>query len=188
MTTDSSVVRILGIAGSLRMNSYNRMALEAARELAPPGTEFETAAIGDLPLFDQDLELQLPEPVARFKAAVARADAVLFVSPEYNHSIPGVLKNAIDWGTRPSGASAWTGRTAAIMGASPGRFGTVHMQAHLRHVLVNLGMHAVVQPEVFIAQAAQQFDAGGRLADEKTRALVGRLLAALVDLTRRLRS
>ncbi len=187
MTTDRTV-RILGIAGSLRAASYNRMALRAAGELLPPDTVFETVGIGDLPLFDQDLELQLPEPVARFKAAIGRADAVLFASPEYNYSVPGVLKNAIDWATRPSGANVLSGRTAAVMGASPGRFGTARMQYHLRQVLLSAGMQTVTAPEVMIALAAQQFDADGRLADEKTRALVAKLLAALADLTRRLRA
>ena len=187
MTTDRTV-RILGIAGSLRMGSYNRMALAAARELAPPGTEFETAEIRDLPHYDQDLEIQLPEPVTRFKEAVGRADAVLFVSPEYNYSIPGVLKNAIDWGTRPSGANAWAGRTAAIMGASPSARGTVRMQLHLRQVLLGIGMQAVIKPEVMISEAARRFDAEGRLTDEQTRALVGKLLESLAGLTRQLRS
>ena len=114
---------------------------------------------------------------------------MLFVSPEYNYSIPGALKNAIDWGTRPPAANVWRGRTAAIMGASPGMLGTARMQYHLRQVLVNLGMQAVLQPEVMIAQAAQKFDVeSGRLTDEKTREMVAKLLAALADLTRRLRA
>ena len=184
--TDNDTVRILGIAGSLRAGSFNRMALKAAAELLPPGVEFETAEIGELPLFNQDIENDPPEPVTRFKAAVERADAVLFVSAEYNYSIPGVLKNAIDWGTRPPAKHVWRGRTAAVMGASPGMLGTARMQYHLRQVMINLGMQAVIQPEVMIAQAAQKF-ADGRLADEKSREMTAKLLAALADLTRRLR-
>ena len=187
--SETTTVRILGIAGSLRAASFNRMALHAAGELLPPDCEWDTAEIGELPLFNQDIEQQPPEPVAVFKAAVARADAVLFVSPEYNYSIPGVLKNAIDWGTRPATANVWRGKVAAIMGASPGMLGTARMQYHLRQVLVNLGMQAVLQPEVMIAQAAQKFDVeSGRLTDEKTREMVAKLLAALADLTRRLRA
>jgi chromate reductase len=183
----TDTVRILGIAGSLRAASFNRMALKAAGELLPPGATFETAEIGELPLFNQDIENDPPEPVTRFKAAIARAEAVLFVSAEYNYSIPGVLKNAIDWGTRPPGTNAWAGRTAAIMGASPGMLGTARMQYHLRQVLINLGMQAVIQPEVMIAQAGQKF-ADGRLTDEKSREMIGKLLGALADLTRRLRT
>ncbi len=137
------------------------------RRAAAARLQWETAEIGELPLFNQDIEQQPPEPVAVFKAAVARADAVLFVSPEYNYSIPGVLKNAIDWGTRPATANVWRGKVAAIMGASPGMLGTARMQYHLRQVLVNLGMQAVLQPEVMIAQAAQKFDVGVRPADRR---------------------
>ena len=183
--TDATV-RILGILGSLRADSFNRKLLKEAQSLAPAGTTFEVAEIGDLPLFNQDIELDPPESVKRFKAAVAAADAVLFVSPEYNYSIPGVLKNAIDWGTRPPAKHVWRGKTAAVMGASPGMLGTARMQYHLRQVMINLGMQAVIQPEVMIAQAAQKF-ADGRLTDEKSREMIGKLLAALADLTRRLR-
>ena len=183
--TDATV-RILGILGSLRADSFNRKLLKEAQSLAPAGTTFEVAEIGDLPLFNQDIELDPPESVLRFKAAVAAADAVLFVSPEYNYSIPGVLKNAIDWGSRPPATAVWGGKTAAIVGASPGMLGTARMQYHLRQVMINLGMQAVIQPEVMIAQAAQKF-ADGRLADEKSREMIGKLLAALADLTRRLR-
>lgn len=185
MNTDP--VRILAVCGSLRAASYNRLAMQAAQELLPPGTEWDSADIGELPLFNQDHENDPPEAVTRFKAAVAKADAVLFVSPEYNFSIPGVLKNAIDWGTRPPASAVWKGRTAAIMGASPGMLGTARMQYHLRQVLINLGMQAVIAPEVMIAQAHTKFDAEGRLSDEKTREMVGKLLESLVDLTRRLR-
>ena len=185
--TDATV-RILGILGSLRADSFNRKLLKEAQSLAPAGTTFEVAEIGDLPLFNQDIELDPPEAVKRFKAAVAAADAVLFVSPEYNYSIPGVLKNAIDWGSRPPASAVWAGKTAAIVGASPGMLGTARMQYHLRQVLINLDVQAVTRPEVMIAHAGERFDADGRLNDEKTRAMLVKLMEKLADLTRRLRA
>lgn len=181
-------VRILGISGSLRQGSYNRLALEAAKSLLPEGATLQTHALDDLPIYNQDLEKSAPEPVRRFKEAIRAADAILFVSPEYNYSIPGVLKNAIDWASRPYGEAAWTGKPAAIMGASTGAFGTVRMQPHLRLVLGAFDMPLVSQPQVTITNAAQRFDAEGRLTDEPTREKIAQLLAKLVTLTRTLRA
>ncbi|HKZ73484.1 MAG TPA: NAD(P)H-dependent oxidoreductase [Steroidobacteraceae bacterium] len=178
---------ILGIAGSLRAASYNKAALRAAVEVAPQGVRIDTFDIADIPGFNQDKEREPPAKVAELKQRIRAADAVLFVTPEYNYSIPGVLKNAIDWASRPYGDSAWTGKPAAVMGASVGMLGSARAQYHLRQCCVFLDMPAVNQPEVMIANAARRFDANGRLTDETTRALIGQLIAALVRLTHTMR-
>ena len=183
----SRPVKIVGIAGSLRRGSYNRLALRAAQELVPEGASLEAIDLPDLPGFDQDREKEPPAAVVELKARVRAADAVLFVTPEYNYSVPGVLKNAIDWVSRPYGDSAWSGKPAAVMGASPGMLGTARAQYHLRQTLVFLDMPTVNQPEVMIASAHKRFDESGALTDETSRKLVGQLLAALVALTRRVR-
>jgi chromate reductase len=179
-------LRILGIAGSLRKESYNRSALRAAQKLVPENSILEIFELADLPLFNQDLEKQPPEKVVELKARIRAADALLFVTPEYNYSIPGVLKNAIDWASRPYGDSAWQGKPAAIMGAATGIIGSARAQYHLRQVFVFLNIFAINQPEVFISNAAQRFDAEGNLTDENTAKLVRQLLQNLVDWTRRL--
>ncbi|HEU4621883.1 MAG TPA: NAD(P)H-dependent oxidoreductase [Burkholderiaceae bacterium] len=179
--------RILGIPGSLRAGSYNRAALEAARELAPTGVSVDIYTLDDIPIYHGDHEQPLPEPVVRFKQAIREADALLFATPEYNYSIPGMLKNAIDWATRPSGDNAFAGKAAAIMGASPSLLGTARAQYHLRQVFVYLDVHAINKPEVMIGQAAQRFDANNRLTDEKTRALIAQMLTSLVDFARTLK-
>jgi chromate reductase len=181
----SRPVKIVGIAGSLRRGSYNRLALRAARELVPEGASLEALDLPDLPGFDQDREKEPPAAVVEMKAKVRAADAVLFVTPEYNYSVPGVLKNAIDWLSRPYGDSAWSGKPAAVMGASVGLFGTARAQYHLRQTLVFLDMPTVNQPEVMIGSAHKRFDESGALTDETSRKLVSQLLAALVALTRR---
>jgi chromate reductase len=180
-------IRILGIAGSLRSGSYNLLLLAAAKELLPVDVHLEVYDVGDLPFYQQELEQPLPPSVARLKAAIDRADAVLFATPEYNYSIPGVLKNAIDWASRPGGSSAWAGKPVAIAGASPGMLGTARAQYHLRQILVALDMTAINQPEVMIASARDRFDSSGRLVDEKSRQLLSQLLNNLTDLTRQLR-
>lgn len=181
----SKPLRILGIPGSLRKDSYNRAALRAATELAPEGATIETyERVGELPLFSQDWEKNPPEVVTHFKERIRAADAILFVSPEYNFSIPGVLKNAIDCASRPYGDSAWTKKPAAIMGASTGAIGTARMQYHLRQCLVFLDMPTVGLPEVMIRNAADSFDKEGKLTDAKAREVIGKQLQALVALTR----
>lgn len=184
---EASPVKVLGISGSLRTGSYNTAALRAARDLVPEGMALETADIGDLPLYNDDVRAAgYPEPVRRFRDRIAAADALLFVTPEYNYSVSGVLKNAIDWGSRPPD-QPFAGKPAAIMGASTSLLGTARAQYHLRQICVFLDMHPVNKPEVFIAQAAAKFDAEGRLTDPVARDLVGQLLVALRDWTRRLR-
>ena len=179
-------LRILGIAGSLRRASYNRAALRAASHLVPEGVTLDMFDLGGIPGFDQDQEQNPPAKVVELKKRIHEADAILFVTPEYNYSIPGVLKNAIDWASRPYGQSAWFGKPAAIMGASIGNTGTARAQYHLRQVFVFLNMFAINQPEVMIGNAAQRFDAEGNLIDEKTADLIRQLLGNLADWTRRL--
>lgn len=179
--------KILGIAGSLRQASYNRAALCAAQGLVPNDGELEIFELEGIPPFNQDHESAPPPRVAELKARVRAADAVLFVTPEYNYSVPGVLKNAIDWASRPYGDSAWAGKPAAVMGASVGSIGTARAQYHLRQMFVFLDMPCVNQPEVMIANASQRFDEHGELTDETSRQLVGKLLQALLDLTQRYR-
>jgi len=179
-------VRILGIAGSLRQRSYNRAALRAAGQLVPEGAVLETFDLDGIPLYNQDLNDAPPERVQELKARVRTADAVLFVTPEYNFSIPGVLKNAIDWVSRANGENAWAGKPVAVMGASTGLMGTSRAQYHLRQVFVFLDMHPVNKPEVMIAKAAEKFDAELNLTDPQARDLVAKLLHSLVAWTRRL--
>ena len=178
-------LKILGIAGSLRKASFNRSALRAAQGLTPAGAVLDILDLPDLPGFNQDAEKSPPAAVAELKARIRAADAILLVTPEYNYSVPGVLKNAIDWASRPYGDSAWKGKPVAIMGASAGVLGTARAQYHLRQTLVFLDMPAVNQPEVMIANAASKFDADGNLTDETAKKLIGTLLANLADLTRR---
>ena len=182
----SKPLRILGIAGSLRRQSYNRAALRAATQLAPDGATIDIFEINGIPPFSEDDEQDPPAKVVELKRSIRDADAVLFVTPEYNYSIPGVLKNAIDWASRPYGDSAWVGKPAAVMGASVGTIGTARAQYHLRQVMVFLNMFPLNQPEVMIAKAHERFDAEGNLTDEKTKEFIGLLLQGLVDWTRRL--
>lgn len=179
--------RILGISGSLRRESYNSAALRAAVGLAPEGATVETFALDGIPLFNQDEEKNPPVQVVELKRRVREADALLFVTPEYNYSVPGVLKNAIDWASRPYGDNAWDGKPAAIMGASIGAIGTARAQYHLRQIFVFLNVFPVNQPEVMIGNAPQRFDAEGNLTDETTKTFIRQLLQSLVDLKRRIR-
>jgi chromate reductase len=181
-------VKIFAMAGSLRRASYNRAALRAAAELLPDGTSLDAFDLPDLPGFDQDQEKEPPEAVRELKRRVRAADAVLFVTPEYNYSVPGVLKNAIDWGSRPYGDSCWAGKPAAVMGASVGAFGAARAQYHLRQILVTLDMPTLNQPEVAIGAAHKRFDESGKLTDETSRKLLAQLLQNLVAWTRRLRT
>lgn len=179
----STPLTILGIAGSLRKASYNRGALRAAQQLTPEGTRLEIFELDGIPPYNQDEERQPPAEVVQMKARIRAADAILFVTPEYNYSIPGVLKNAIDWASRPYGDSAWDGKPVAVMGASPAITGTGRAQYHLRQVFVYLNMYPLNKPEVLIAQAAQRFDEQGNLTDEKTRQYIRQLVEGLVEWT-----
>lgn len=180
-----ATIKILGIAGSLRKGSYNRMALKAAQALVPDGATLEIAELPDLPGFNQDHEKNPPAAVTELKARVRAADAILLVTPEYNYSVPGALKNAIDWASRPYGDSAWKGKPVAVMGASVGVLGTARAQYHLRQTFVFLDMPVVNLPEVMIGGAAGKFDTDGNLKDDTAKQLIGKLLTALCELTRR---
>jgi chromate reductase, NAD(P)H dehydrogenase (quinone) len=183
----STTIHVLGIAGSLRTGSYNAAALRAARDLAPEGMIVEAAEIGDVPLYDEDVRAQgFPAPVQRLRNRIADADALLFVTPEYNFSVPGVLKNAIDWASRPPD-QPFNDKPTAIMGAGPGLFGTARAQYHLRQILGGLNAQLLNKPEVMIREAKARFDEAGNLTDEGTREHVRKLLEALAAWTLRLR-
>ena len=179
-------LKFLGIAGSLRQGSFNRAALREALSLCPQEATLEAFDISDLPPFSEDAEQRPPARIVDLKQKVRAADAILFVTPEYNYSIPGVLKNAIDWASRPYGDSAWEGKPVAMMGASIGMIGTARAQYHLRQSCVFLNMFPLNQPEVMIANASQKFDQQGNLTDQQTRDKIAELLQALVVWTRRL--
>ena len=182
----ASPLTILGIAGSLRKASYNRAALRVAQQLAPKDAKIEIFELDGIPPFNQDEDQHPPERVAQFKARIRAADAILFVTPEYNYSIPGVLKNAIDWASRPYGDSAWDGKPVAVMGASPGRLGTARAQYQLRQCFVFLNMYPLNKPEVMIGDAADRFDEKGTLTDDDTREHIEKLVEALAQWTRQL--
>src|SRR5712691_11802278 len=174
-----STVHILGFAGSLSKQSYNRAILKVAQELMPEGAELEIITLDDLPLFNQDHENNEPEVVRNFKEKIRDADALLIATPEYNYSTSGVLKNAIDWASRPTGRSVLEGKPAAIMGVG-GRFGTVRAQQHLRQVFLYLNMPVLLKPEVHVLNAWEKFDNDGNLTDEKTREQIETLVLTLV--------
>jgi chromate reductase, NAD(P)H dehydrogenase (quinone) len=172
---------ILGIAGSLRRASMNRGALRAAQELVPEGVKIEIFDLDGIPTFNQDEEKNLPAKVKELKERIRAADGILFSTPEYNYSIPGVLKNAIDWGSRPSGDSAWNDKPVAVMGASPSNLGTSRAQYHLRQSFIYLNMHPMNRPEVMISQAHERFDEQGNLKDAKTKELIKKMLQNFVQ-------
>lgn len=181
-------INILGIAGSLRRQSYNRSALRAAQELAPAGVTVNNFELDGIPAFNEDEEKNPPAIVVELKKQIRSADAFLIVTPEYNYSVPGVLKNAIDWASRPYGDSAWSGKPAAIMGASIGSIGTARAQYHLRQIFVFLNVFPINQPEVMIGNASERFDANGNLTDDETRGFIRKLLQELVDWTARIQT
>jgi chromate reductase len=183
----TEAMKILGFAGSLRKQSFNRSALRAAVKLVPAGMTLTTFDLVNIPLFNQDHERKPPEAVRQFKSAILEADAILIATPEYNYSVPGVLKNAIDWASRPYGESAWDGKPVGIMGASVGMLGTGRAQYHLRQMFVFLNMFPLNQPEVMIANADEKFDMDGNLKDEKTAEKIRELLKTLVDWTKMLK-
>jgi chromate reductase len=160
--------------------------LRAAVELVPEGASIEIFELDGIPAFNQDEEQNPPAKVAEFKRKIREADAILFVTPEYNYSVPGVLKNAIDWASRPYGDNAWNGKPVAIMGASIGSIATARAQYHLRQTMVFINMFPVNQPEVMIGNCADKFDEQGNLTDETTQGYIRELLQSLVEWTRRI--
>ncbi len=178
--------KILGIVGSLRAESYNKALMRAAVELVPEGVEIEVFGLEGIPPFNQDLEDQPVQRVRDFKAKIKAADAILITTPEYNYSIPGVLKNAIDCASRPYGDNAFEHKPVAIMGASIGMLGTGRAQYHLRQCFVFLGCFALNQPEVIVPFVQEKVDRSGRLTDQHTRDKIRELIEGLVAWTRRL--
>ncbi len=177
MSTESE---ILGIAGSLRSGSFNKLLLRAAMEEAPAGMRIESFDLERIPFYNADIEKQGdPEPVVDFKRAVAEADGLLVAAPEYQHGIPGVLKNALDWASRPPGDSPLNRKPVAAMGASPGISGTIRAQLQLRQTLFYNRCRIVGRPEVVVAKAREKFDDYGRLTDDQARELIGELLGNL---------
>ena len=175
---------VYGIAGSLREGSYNRALLRAARELAPEDLEIRIFdGVGEVPLFDADVEKEGdPEGVTALKEAIGAADGLLLVTPEYNHGVAGVMKNLVDWASRPPRGSVLNGKPVGLMGATPGMTGTARAQSMLRQSLVFTNSPAMLQPEILVARAHEKFDGEGRLTDERTREyLSGTYLPALRD-------
>ena len=163
--------QIAVIVGSLRRDSFNRKLASAMAKLAPPTFSFKQIEIGDLPLYNQDDDANPAAPVKRLKAEIAAAKGLLFVTPEYNRSIPGVLKNAIDHASRPYGQSAWAGKPAGVLGASVGAIGSAMAQQHLRNILAYLDVPTLGQPEAFIHAKDGLFDADGNVGDDNKKFL-----------------
>jgi len=176
-------VHVLGFAGSLRKDSYNKALLRVAAELMPKNAEFTAFDLEGIPPFNQDLETRPPEKVVDLKNNIRWADAILIATPEYNYSIPGVLKNAIDWASRPPTDNVLFDKPVAIMGASTGMLGSARAQYHLRQCFVFLNMHTINKPEVMISYAREKFDADGKLKDEKARITIEELIENLLALT-----
>jgi chromate reductase len=173
--------KVAVLVGSLRKESLNRKVAKALQKLAPPSLDLEIVEIGNLPLYNQDDELNPPQPSAAFKQKIQQADAVLFVTPEYNRSVPGVLKNAIDIASRPSGKSAWKGKPAGVISVSPGAIGGFGANHALRESLVFLNMPAMQQPEAYMGGAADYFDAEGNLVKDVTRDFLKQFLDAFAQ-------
>jgi chromate reductase len=183
---NTKTFKILGFAGSLRVASYNKALLRAAAELVPPGCELEIFDLEGIPLYNQDREKEVPPRVAEFKAKIRSADALVIATPEYNYSVPGVLKNAIDWASRPFPDNSFDGKPVALMSASTSMLGGARAQYHLRQTCVFLNMFPINKPEVIVTYAPQKFSSDGKLQDEMAKKLISELLANLVTWARRL--
>ena len=179
-------MKILGIAGSLREKSFNLSLLRATKDLVKDEAEIEIFELHDIPGFNQDTEDNPPQKVTDLKQKIREADAILLVTPEYNYSISGVLKNAIDWASRPYGDNAFDGKPAAIMGASISMLGTARAQYHLRQMCVFLNIYVVNQPEVMVANASEMFDDNGNLTDDTSKDLIRQLISNLVEFSKKI--
>ena len=177
-TLMNTPTRILAFAGSLRQHSFNRGLIRVAQETAPPDIVIDVFDLAGIPLFNQDLEREPPSAVIAFKAAIASADGVLIATPEYNFSVPGVLKNALDWASRPPREQPFVGRPVAIMSAG-GRFGGLRAQLQLRQIGHGMGMLILSRPEVIVEKASEKFDPNGNLTDTGVRDQVQGLVQAL---------
>jgi len=181
----SDYIQLIGLSGSLRKGSYNTMLLKAAAQLLPADVSMEITSIADMPLYNADLDLpaakERPESVEHFRKMLTDADGILIASPEYNYSIPGGLKNAIDWASRGED-SPLLRKPVAVIGATPGHWGTVRMQMAFHNVFLFLDMKPVYKPEVLVAQAEKKFDKEGNLIDEMAKKLVRQKLEALKEM------
>ena len=183
MASASGGVNVVGFAGSLRRASYNRALLRAATELAPPALHIVIHELDGIPLYNGDIEAAgVPQSVVQLRDAVQKADGLLIATPEYNYGVPGVLKNTIDWLSRPPRDSALNGKVAALMGASPGFVGTARGQLQLRQAFVFTNTYALQQPEVLVGRAHEKFDADGRLVHQATRDVLATFLQRFADL------
>ncbi len=180
-------IKIVGVCGSLRKGSYNHMALTIAKENMPENVQFEIAEIGDLPHYNQDLDENPPSSVLEFRKKIEEADALLIAVAEYNYSISSVLKNAIEWGSRPYHKAVLNRKPIALMGASNGMVGTGRAQHHLRQMFVQTDSLVLSRPEVMISFAQEKFDKDGVLHDDKTLQKIQELVHALVDWTKKLK-
>jgi chromate reductase, NAD(P)H dehydrogenase (quinone) len=181
--TVARVFNVVGFAGSLRRGSYNRALLHAATELAPPELHIVIHELDGIPLYNGDIEAAgAPESVVQLRDAIRQADGLLIATPEYNHGVPGVLKNTIDWLSRPPRDSALNRKVAGVMGASQGILGTARAQSQLRQAFVFTNTYALLQPEVLVGRAHEKFDATGRLVHEATRDLLATFLQRFTDL------
>jgi chromate reductase len=179
-------VKIFGFVGSLRKGSFNKALMRAASELLPQNATLEVFDLAGIPPFNQDLERQPPQVIKEFKDKIRKADALLIATPEYNYSVPGVLKNAIDWASRPHEDNAFEGKPVALMSASIGRLGGARGQYVLRQSFVYLNMYPLNRPEVMMPFAQEHVDGNGNVTDETTRQLIRQLLEELVLWTKRL--
>lgn len=172
--------KIIAISGSLRKDSYNTHLLKAAQEQSPEGMEITIVDISNLPFFNQDLEQNFPSEAQAFKDSIEAADGVIFATPEYNRSMPGVLKNAIDWASRPWGKNSFAKKPVLILGATPAPTGTAMGQQHLKSVLTYLDMYIIGQPEFYLGSAHEKFDASGALTDQSTKEHLRKALEVLL--------
>jgi chromate reductase, NAD(P)H dehydrogenase (quinone) len=185
---EARVLRLVGFAGSLRRDSYNLALLSAVREVAPEDVEIDILDISRIPLYNADEEAGGdPAAVAEFKDAIRQSEGVVIATPEYNHGVPGVMKNLIDWASRPPRSNPLDGKPIAIMGASPGMTGTARAQSQLRQAFVFTNSYCMPQPEILVARCADKFDAEGRLVDEATRKFLTPYMAAVSAWMRRFR-
>ncbi len=174
-------LKIVGLCGSLRKDSFNRKALNSVKKFLPENIDFEIVEIGHLPFFNQDLENNPPPMVTEFREKIKAADGILFATPEYNYSISAVLKNAIEWGSRPYANAVMNKKPVAIMGASTGMIGTGRAQYHLRQMCVQVDMYPLNRPEVMITFASDKFDPAGNIIDKHTEEKIQELVTAFID-------
>lgn len=168
-------IKVAAFSGSLRADSFNTRLVRAFGQLAPPGVSVDIVPIGDLPLINEDLEAEMPGTVLALHRRIEAADAVLLATPEYNRSYSPVLKNALDWGSRPEGKNKWDRKPALVVGCTPYALGAFGAQHHLRQVLVYLNMYPLQQPEFYLGKAGEKFNDAGELTDAETKKLIGKV-------------